>query len=155
MITAYTFRTENKTRIIKMTSFEGEFILLGRLTEDVANIFVQYGQGATRTVNITGGPGLQEAEFIDGLKVSIRANGSMAMNVEIQSDTAVSGTLPHGFTAVSTLSLPIFRPFHIIAILFEPQANPKSADSYLWVVNTSAAGNLRDASLLVPCKYYR
>ncbi|KXH64544.1 hypothetical protein CSAL01_11323 [Colletotrichum salicis] len=44
-------REENNTRIIKMTSLQGECIPLGRKTEDTANEFVQYGQGATRTVN--------------------------------------------------------------------------------------------------------
>lgn len=47
--------SENKTRIIKLTSLDGEYILLGRQTVDTANIFVQYGFGATRTVNLTGG----------------------------------------------------------------------------------------------------
>ena len=39
----------------------GVYILLSRKTEDTGNIFVQCGQGATRTVNITGGIGVQEA----------------------------------------------------------------------------------------------
>ena len=51
-------RSENNTRIIKMTSLDGEYMLLGRQTVDTSNIFVQYGQGATRTVNMTGGPGI-------------------------------------------------------------------------------------------------
>jgi len=51
-------RSENNTRIIKMTSMEGEYMLVGRQTVDTSNIFVQYGQGQTRTVNMTGGPGM-------------------------------------------------------------------------------------------------
>jgi hypothetical protein len=51
-------RSENNTRIIKMTSMDGEYLLVGRQTVDTSNIFVQYGQGATRTVNMTGGSGL-------------------------------------------------------------------------------------------------
>lgn len=38
-------RSENNTRIIKMTSLDGEYMLLGRNTADTSNIFVQYGQG--------------------------------------------------------------------------------------------------------------
>jgi hypothetical protein len=102
-------RTENKTRIIKMTSLQGEYILLGRKTEDESNIFVQYGQGATRTVNVTGGAGLQEAEFIDGLRFSMTATAPMTMNVEIRSDVSQE-TVPEGFTAIS-----MFCPFHIIS----------------------------------------
>lgn len=51
-------RSENNTRIIKMTSMDGEYLLVGRATADTSNIFVQYGQGATRTVNMTGGSGM-------------------------------------------------------------------------------------------------
>jgi hypothetical protein len=51
-------RSENNTRIIKMTSMDGEYLLVGRKTVDTSNIFVQYGQGVTRTVNMTGGPGM-------------------------------------------------------------------------------------------------
>lgn len=76
-------RSENKTRIIKMTSLDGEYMLLGRKSVDSSNIFVQYGQGATRTVNITGGAGIQEAEFVDGLRFSVAATTPFAMNVDI------------------------------------------------------------------------
>lgn len=66
-----------------MTSLDGEYMLLGRKSLDTSNIFVQYGQGATRTVNFTGGPGIQEAEFVDGLRFSMAATSPFAMNVDI------------------------------------------------------------------------
>lgn len=66
-----------------MTSLDGEYMLLGRKSVDNANIFVQYGQGATRAVNITGGPGMQEAEFVDGLRFSVAATTPSAINVDI------------------------------------------------------------------------
>lgn len=66
-----------------MTSLDGEFMLLGRKSLDNSNIFVQYGQGATRTVNMTGGPGIQESEFVDGLRFSMAAAMPFAMNVDI------------------------------------------------------------------------
>ncbi|EFY89469.1 hypothetical protein MAC_04488 [Metarhizium acridum CQMa 102] len=76
--------TENKTRIIKMTSLDGEYMLLGRKSADTANMFVQYGQGATRTVNITGGAeGVQEAEFVDGLRFRVQSAKPFALNVDI------------------------------------------------------------------------
>jgi hypothetical protein len=67
-----------------MTSLDGEYRLLGRTEVDNANIFVQYGQGTTRTVNVTGGPGSQTAEFIDGLKFSIQADRPFIMNAEVK-----------------------------------------------------------------------
>lgn len=87
-------RTENKTRIIKMTSLEGEYILLGRQAADLTNIFVQYGQGATRTVNVTAG-GRQEAEFVDGLRMSIVSQADVAVNVDLTNGIAPE-TLPEG-----------------------------------------------------------
>ena len=90
--------TENKTRIIKMTSLDGEYMLLGRKSEDIANIFVQYGQGPTRTVNVTAGAGIQEAEYIDGLRFSIKSAKPFMMNVDIPfgvNETALpAGTIP-------------------------------------------------------------
>lgn len=58
-------------------------MLLGRKSVDNSNIFVQYGQGATRTVNVTGGAGIQEAEFVDGLRFSVAAAAPFALNVDI------------------------------------------------------------------------
>lgn len=90
--------SENKTRIIKMTSLDGEHMLLGRKSLDTSNIFVQYGQGATRTVNITGGPGIQEAEFVDGLRFTVAATAPFAMNVDIPNgipkDALPENTIP-------------------------------------------------------------
>lgn len=47
-------QSENNTRIIKMTSMDWEYLFVGRQTVDTSNIFVQYGQSTTRTVNMTG-----------------------------------------------------------------------------------------------------
>lgn len=66
-----------------MTSLDGEYMLLGRKSEDTANIFVQYGQGATRTVHLTGGIGVQEAEFIDGLRLHVQSSMAFRLNADI------------------------------------------------------------------------
>ncbi|KUJ24098.1 uncharacterized protein LY89DRAFT_776277 [Mollisia scopiformis] len=115
-------RSENNTRIIKMTSLDGEYLLVGRQTVDTSNIFVQYGQGATRTVNMTGGIGTQEAEFVDGLRFSVQTNTSMTMNADIKNGIN-PGTLP---------------------------ANTQSLNSFAWVVNTSAPFMKINAQMLVP-----
>lgn len=101
-------RSENNTRIIKMTSLAGEYMLLGRQSVDETNIFVQYGQGATRTVNVTGG-GRQEAEFVDGLRFSMVAQSDLAMNVDLANGIAPE-SLPQG---------------------------TRSLNSFAWTVNTS------------------
>ncbi|KIV99577.1 uncharacterized protein PV09_08754 [Verruconis gallopava] len=95
--------TENKTRIIKMTSMDGEYLLLGRKSTDTANIFVQYGQGETRTANFTGGPGVQQSEFIDGLRFTVEANSPIRMNVEIRSPVNTS-QIPAGMRLLNSFS---------------------------------------------------
>lgn len=114
-------RSENNTRIIKMTSIDGEYILLGRQSVDTTNIFVQYGQGATRTVNITAG-GRQEAEFIDGLRFSVVAQQDMKINVDLKN-------------GVDPASLP---------------SGIQSLNPYSWVVNTTAASANISATMKVP-----
>lgn len=116
--------TENNTRIIKMTSLDGEYMLLGRMTVDTSNVFVQYGLGETRVVNMTGGSGIQEAEFIDGLRFSTQAEKPLTMNVDI-----VNGIDP--------AMLP---------------ANTKSLNSFVWVVNTSDPNVRVNSRIRVPCK---
>jgi hypothetical protein len=117
-------RSENNTRIIKMTRLDGEYLLVGRQTVDTSNVFVQYGQGATRTVNMTGGAGIQEAEFVDGLRFSIQAGKALKMNVDLKQ-------------GIDPTTLP---------------ANTQSLNSFMWVVNTSDPTMAVAAQMLVPCK---
>ena len=117
-------RTENLTRIIKMTSMDGEYLIVGRQTTDTSNIFVQYGQGATRTVNMTGGAGPQEAEFVDGLRFSVQTNKTLNMNVDLKN-------------GIDPASLP---------------ANTQSLNSYMWVINTTDSKAQMTAQMRVPCK---
>lgn len=118
-------RSENKTRIIKMTSMDGEYLLVGRKTEDTANIFVQYGQGETRTVNLTGGPGIQESEFVDGLRFSVQSDSATRMNVDLKE-------------GINPAELP---------------ANMVSLNSYAWVVNSSSPQVNVVAQLRFPGEY--
>jgi hypothetical protein len=117
-------RSENVTRIIRMTSIEGEYMLLGRLNVDPSNVFVQYGQGETRTVNMISG-GRQEAEFIDGLRFSYVAAANMRMNVDIRN-------------GINPASLP---------------PGTQSLNSFAWVVNTTNPTAMISASMRIPGKY--
>lgn len=116
-------RSENKTRIIKMTSLDGEFMLLGRKEVDTANVFVQYGFGATRTVNVTGGSGRQEAEFVDGLRFEMIAKQGMALNVDL---------VPLRSASVNGQGMLL--------------------NSFAWAVNTSRPDAVVNATMRVPCK---
>ncbi|KAH7391362.1 hypothetical protein BKA64DRAFT_710267 [Cadophora sp. MPI-SDFR-AT-0126] len=115
-------RSENNTRIIKMTSIEGEYILVARKTVDTSNVFIQYGQGESRTANMTAGPGLQCAEFIDGMRFTVQTNVDLRMNIELKHGIN-PGTLP---------------------------PNTASLNSYMWIINTSAPMERVNAEMLVP-----
>jgi hypothetical protein len=121
-------RSENNTRIIKITSLDGEYMLVGKQSVDTSNIFVQFGQGATRTVNITGGQGIQEAEFIDGMRFSVQfsvqSGKAMTLNVDIKQ-------------GINPWTLP---------------ANMMSLNSFAWIINTSDPFTKIDAQMLIPCK---
>ena len=115
-------RSENNTRIIKLVSLDGEYMLLGRQAVDVTNIFVQYGQGATRTVNMTGGAGRQEAEFVDGLRFSVIAEKQMGVNVNLKNGIDAAA-LPEGAA---------------------------SLNSFAWVVNSSDSSQAVNATIRFP-----
>lgn len=125
-------RSENNTRIIKLTSLDGEYILLGRQSVDDSNIFVQYGQGATRTVNVTAG-GRQEAEFVDGLRFSMVSQENLTMNVDLKNGVARE-VIPSGIA--SDVVPPGLR----------------SLNTYAWVVNTSNPNARMQTNLQVPGK---
>lgn len=118
---------------------DGEYMLLGRVTEDTSNIFVQYGQGDTRTVNVTGGPGVQESEFIDGMRISVQADAPMRFNVDLANGIEPS-SLSTGMMAVS--KFPIFD----LVIM----SDTSLADSFRWVVNSSAPTQKIKAQILFP-----
>ena len=94
-----------------MNSLDGEYLLLGRKTVDTSNIFVQYGQGATRTVNVTGGPGRQEAEFVDGLRFSLDSTQPFKLNADLKNGID-SNALPANSISVS--KAPLCQYYRII-----------------------------------------
>lgn len=117
--------SQNNTRIMKMTSIDGEYILVGRQAVDTANIFMQFGQGQTRTVHLSNGPGMQQSEWIDGIRFNVQAEQTMAFNVDLRPGIN-PGTLP---------------------------ANTQALNSYAWVVNSSSAFGKIDCTMSVPCTY--
>jgi hypothetical protein len=132
----YRFSSENKTRIIKMISIDGEYMLLGRRNVDISNVFVQYGQGTTRTANFTGGPGVQETEFVDGLRLSVISAQPFRLNAELKFGVP-PGMVPAGMTSLCKFLL-------IFAHAWRKGFANLWIDPYTWVVNTT---NARNASL--------
>ncbi|KAI9840096.1 MAG: hypothetical protein M1838_004243 [Thelocarpon superellum] len=95
--------SEQKAQIVKMTSLDGEYLLLGRKTQDTSNIFMQYGFGDARTVNVIGGPGRQDSEFIDGLRLSITSANTFTFNVDLEYGVDAA-SLPPGVQSLNSFA---------------------------------------------------
>jgi hypothetical protein len=87
----------------QMTSLDGEYAILGRQSVDVGNIFVPFGQGEAFSVNITGGPGRQEMEFVDGLTFAVQSDSPLRLNVNLKFPISTE-ELPQGMMSLSQLS---------------------------------------------------
>lgn len=96
-------RAQNRTRIEKLTKVTGEYMLVGRQSVDMGNIFMSYGTGQANTVKFVGGVGVQEAEFVDGLRMSVHSNATVDMTVELV-EGINPGTLNDGFTPLNTFA---------------------------------------------------
>lgn len=126
-----------------MTSLDGEYMLLGRKSEDTTNIFVQYGQGATRTVNVTGGSGVQEAEFVDGLRLHVQSNMAFRLNADIPVGVDQAAVPPNA-KALSTL--PRSQHPSRAVFFFDSNACPSPCiDSFAWAINTTIPAQSRMA----------
>jgi hypothetical protein len=85
-----------------MTSLNGEYVLLGRKTDDTSNIFIQFGQGATRTFNTTAGSRGVEGEWIDGFRMSVQTQQDSLINVDVKQP--FTPVLEAGFTPIGNLN---------------------------------------------------
>ncbi|KAG4441954.1 hypothetical protein IFR05_002573 [Cadophora sp. M221] len=71
--------TDNTVRLVKMTNIDGEYMAIGRQTTETANVLTPF---ATQSVNITGS-GIQEVEFADGFRMSMKATQPMTLTTNV------------------------------------------------------------------------
>src|ERR1700694_2894968 len=126
-----TGRTENKTRIIKMTSLNGEYLLLGRKVDDTSNIFLQFGQGVTRTFNTTGGSRV-DGEWIDGFRMSIQTPKDAQINVDVKQP--FTPALAAGFTSIG----------------IHPAYRLTDTVPWSYIINSTTAGSQFSANMSFP-----
>ncbi|KAF2266210.1 hypothetical protein CC78DRAFT_615284 [Lojkania enalia] len=75
--------TDMTIRVQKRTSIDGEYIALGRQTVETSNVLVPFGTDQANSVVIQG-TGLQENEFVDGFRMSVRATQPVTMTVDVK-----------------------------------------------------------------------
>lgn len=83
--------------MIKLNAIDGEYMVIGRKTIETSNVLSPFGQGQQQTVNITGS-GIQEVEFTDGFRMTVKANQPMTVNADVvngvSSSMLVDGAMP-------------------------------------------------------------
>jgi hypothetical protein len=75
--------TDMTVRMIKRTTLDGEYMALGRQTVETNAMLTPFGSDGSTQVAIQG-TGLQENEFQDGFRMSVRATQPMTMNVDVK-----------------------------------------------------------------------
>lgn len=96
-------RAMNMTKLEKLTSVAGEYMLVGRQSSDMGNIFVSFGDRPESTVTLSAGVGVQEVEFIDGLSMSVQSNKTVNITVEL--DEGINpGTMNDNMAALNTFT---------------------------------------------------
>lgn len=80
-----------------MTSLDGEYMAVGRQTVETANVLTSFNQN--QLVQISGS-GIQEVEFTDGFRMSIRASQPMTLKTDVVNGISSSMT-PGSIMSVS------------------------------------------------------
>ena len=75
--------TDMTVRMVKLQSLDGEYMMIGRQTSGTETQLTPFGSGQASRVAITGS-GLQENEFTDGFRMSVKATQPMTMTVDVK-----------------------------------------------------------------------
>lgn len=85
-----------------MNQIDGEYVALGRATRETGLSLTQFGTQQNNGFNVSGS-GVQENEFTDGFRMSVRATQPMLIksNVINGISTSMLSALPPGTQSVS------------------------------------------------------
>jgi len=89
--------SDGTVRLVKLNSIDGEYIALGRQTSSTGQALTLFSAVNQNAFNVSGS-GIQENEFIDGLRLSVRATQPMVINANVVngiSTTMLSGLAPN------------------------------------------------------------
>ncbi|ORY58081.1 uncharacterized protein BCR38DRAFT_300023, partial [Pseudomassariella vexata] len=79
--------TDSTVRMIKLNNIDGEFMAVGRQTVETGNVLAPFGQGQTVAIS---GSGIQEIEYTDGFRMSIRASQPMSVATDVVNGVSTS-----------------------------------------------------------------
>jgi hypothetical protein len=69
--------------MVKMNAIDGEYMALGRQTVETNAALTPFGSDQASSV-VVQGTGIQEAEFVDGFRMSVRATQPITMTVDVK-----------------------------------------------------------------------
>lgn len=73
--------------MVKLNSIDGEFMAVGRQTVETGTVLTTFGSGQTASI---AGSGIQEVEFTDGFRMSIKASQSMVIKADVKNGISSS-----------------------------------------------------------------
>jgi hypothetical protein len=91
-------RASTSTRLLKLTSLDGEYMLLARQSIDTSNIYTEYGP---HTLNFTDGPGVQTASYTDDLQFTLQSPLPLSLSV-VLNPSINPGTLPANMQSLNS-----------------------------------------------------
>jgi hypothetical protein len=89
-----------------MNNIDGEYIALGRQTPVTGQSLTQFGNTQLNNFNVSGS-GIQENEFADGFRMSVRATQPTIINMDVRNgiSTTMLSALGGGTQSVSMYNL--------------------------------------------------
>ena len=79
--------SDNTVRIVKMNNIDGEYIALGRQTRETSLSLTQFSLSTNMAFNVTGS-GIEENEYTDGFRMTVRASQPMIINTNVNNGVA-------------------------------------------------------------------
>lgn len=83
--------------MVRQTNIDGEYMVVGRRTPETGASLAPFSQDPNQAVRIEGS-GIQEVEFQDGFRMSVRASQPMAISANVvngvSANMIVSGAQP-------------------------------------------------------------
>jgi hypothetical protein len=74
--------SDNTVRLVKMNNIDGEYIILGRQTRETSLSLTQFSTDRSNAFNVSGS-GIQENEFSDGFRMSVRSTQPMVITTNV------------------------------------------------------------------------
>jgi hypothetical protein len=142
------YSTDSTVRMIKLNAIDGEYMAVGRKTVETSNVLSPFGGAQQQSVNITGS-GIQEVEFQDGFRMSIRASKPMTINTDVVNGVSTS--------MLTGTDMSVSKYLREKPTPCTKQHSNFYLDNYRYLVTTNLAGVLPNlnqmmAVVQLPCK---